>query len=225
MAYFFDTLDQWIADVDAYINELNKRTVVKNGVIQVQLIGIDGKPTEDKSLFGSRNSIFKNFKYNYGIYIRGNDSHDIEKFQQENSYQYLWRDNHFDNAIGQFDAIYNTLVEADKEVVAMKAEYESESSDKEAIDDWAQDKVEEMFTLVMWLTKSFEKAQYSGFAGIMTDMMMSYTMKGRVFLDDPEWQDVKGLKKIEEMRGIIAHATDVIENNLKCKSIKDFKTL
>lgn len=225
MAYFFDTLDQWISDVEDYINELNKRTVVKNGVTQVQLIGIDGKPTEDKSLFGSRNSIFKNFKYNHGIYIRGNDSHDIEKFQQENSYQYLWRDNHFDNAIGRFDAIYNTLVEADKEIAAMKAEYESETSDKEAIDDWAQDKVEEMFTLVMWLTKSFEKAQYAGNAGIMTDMMMSYTMKGRAFLDDPEWQDVKGLKKIEEMRATLAHAVDVIENNLKCESIKDFKTL
>ncbi len=225
MAYFFDTLDQWISDVEDYINELNKRTVVKDGVTQVQLIGIDGKHTEDKSLFGSRNSIFKNFKYNHGIYIRENDSHDIEKFQQENSYQYLWRDNHFDNAIGRFDAIYNTLVEADKEIVAMKAEYESESSDKEAIDDWAQDKVEEMFTLVMWLTKSFEKAQYAGNAGIMTDMMMSYTMKGRAFLDDPEWQDVKGLKKIEEMRATLAHAVDVIENNLKCKSIKDFKTL
>ncbi|MBR3281625.1 MAG: hypothetical protein IKI57_07335 [Clostridia bacterium] len=225
MAYFFETLDQWIADVDAYINELSKHTFVKDGVAQEQLIGIDGKPTEDKSLFGSRNSIFKNFKFNYSIYIRENDRHDIDKFQQENSYQYLWRDNHFDNAIAHFNTIHNTLVEADKEIIAMKAEYESEDADKAAIDDWAQDKVEEMLRLVLLLTKIFEKAQYAGNAGIMTDMMMSYTMKGRAFLDDPEWQDVKGLKKIEEMRGIIAHVTDVIENNLKCKSIKDFQTL
>ena len=233
MDYFFKSLDELIKDAQGLLKELNKVKVKKDGKETVQLTGIDGKPTEDDSIFGSRNKIFEGFEKAFTLFkeeFKGEPS--IDDFAEQNAMYYLFHEETFVQCTEAFEALLSKVKENLAKISSMKEGMSSGESYGDAEEEFqkllafteAKDLVNDIIVYLNMMIDNRNCARQACNNASMIDLLMVYAENGRKFFDNPENFVFKGLERVKEMHDTVVKISEAVVHNLKCESLMDMIT-
>ncbi len=190
MKYYFKDLKEMNASIDDNIARLNVPITNSNGESVVQLIGIDGKPTEDDSIFNNRQSIFDNFKQNYDAYIANITSTSIEDFAKRNSIALITESATYRKCVELFWDNFKDAEANLKSIENLKTKVAAgdTSVDSEFLTPYerANRIVNETYDIAFDLKAYYQAAQKKSAGARFISMMLGFIEEGEDFFNNPQ---------------------------------------
>ena len=227
MELYFKSLNAFIADVIAYEKEINVSTPDENGQPKIQLIGIDGKPTDEKGIFDSRQSIFESFRMIYDAYSNSGKNPSIEDFHNANLQGYAQHSVKFRLLVDAFYANYAQTQRATKMLDEIKKSIEQNTLSEEKIieaENKAKGIINGMFMLTSAMKHNYDSACPVATLARIQYLAICYTQQGRKFLEDKESMKDEFTPRMDKMFGYYEAFIKTFEFNAKCDSVRQMIT-
>lgn len=228
MAFFFKDLDAFITDLKDFEECLNVTITNEDGEEELQLIGLDGKPTDDKSVFGSRQIILYHFEQLYLAYLDSTDTPTIEGFQDNHSAALIKASANYRTCVEGFDnvneKIHSEFVNLSeiKNMLMIGGFSQGEVAEKELK---AKVIVNELYDWAYKLKMLYGAAVEQANTARLMCMITGYMEKGRVFFDETNYFEDTFTPCLDKMYKIFDSIRVKLKHNARCDSAKDMITI
>ncbi len=189
MPNYFQNLDAFITTVDENIARLNIPITNACGKSVIQLVGIDGKPTNDNTILGNRQNIFNHFKKLFETYTASTSMPTIEDFQNRNEMALIVHSARYRKCVESF---YDCLEDAKKKFEGIN-DLKKKLTDNEtsvessgcSIQDMADEIVSKLYEKFFELKYYYKEAQSQATMARLTCMMLGFIEEGDDFFNNP----------------------------------------
>ncbi len=221
MALYFNNLDEFIKDVKDYANVLNGSSTIVNGKPTIQLIGIDGNPTDDDSVLGSRQKIFEHFEKLYEAYIQEANKPSLNDFHDMNTMALITRSAGYRKAFEHFEDLFDEMVENTKSIDEL---IEQEKNGVPVDINDAREILNVMYDMTLQMKRYYEVAYNLSITARLMNMIIGYTKKGREFFNDASYFEDTFSNMLEQMSKIIDLYRRMLKYNANCDFVSEMRT-
>lgn len=227
MAFFFNDLDEYIKDVRDYAQELNTPIIDENGEEKIQLIDFAGNPTEDNSIFGNRQSIFKHFEELYEAYMENTEEPSLENFNTTNAANVIISTNLLRKLLGWLDETWEAMQTKLKELEGLKHQVSSGTLPVSKIPMLETDAiriVDDMYKLAFQMKKCFEVGYENNNIFRLMGLVMGYVSSGRDFFKSKIWSDDPFTPQLDKRHELFNKIRQILKFDARCDSVKEMIT-
>jgi len=228
MEFHFNSLDEWIKDVQDYAAELNTPITNENGESFIQLIGIDGNPTDDESVLGNRQIIFMHFEKMYDAYLESTDNPNLKEFHEHHlmnlitsSATYRRLDEVMDNIFAEITNKFKKLDEYKQGIangsIPFPKSLEVEQEAKVIIND--------IYNLAFNMKKCYEAMEEQAVSARLVNMVIGYTEVGRDFFGVHIYFEDTFTPHLEAIFKSFDSIRKMLRFDARCDSVKEMITV
>lgn len=199
----------------------------EDGKPKVQLIGIDGSPTNDDSIFGSRQNIFEHFENLYNAYTNQSEEPSIEDMYQAHTMALLSYSASYRRCEEEFDELFDKLATKIKRLDEIKNNLTSgtvTAGEASTLEVEAITIINDMYDIAYGVKKYYEGAVSTSNTARLMNMVMGYMEHGREFFNDEKSFEDTFTPYVESMFSDFEKVRKMLKFNARCTSAKDMIT-
>lgn len=227
MAFYFKDLDEFIKDVRAYSKELYTPVVDEKGEEKIRLIDFAGNPTEDESIFASRQDIFMHFENLYNAYMESTDEPSVENFNAIHAMNLISSSSTLRKLFEFFDDTMDEMKTELKKLEEFKQYILNDAIPATQVPFTETDSkriVDEMYELAFKMKKCIQLFWENNNTVRLMGFVMGYVSSGRDFFKNKIWAEDPFTSQIEKRVEVFEKIRKMLKFNARCDSVKEMIT-